>query len=99
MKLDEVARLFVKVEPAGISVTRLYDPYFCPWDPKTQSQRLRSVTYDISCDLGMPIGDGMLELRPSIANASGLDVLAECSHARSPLEQLARFRSQSVEGI
>ena len=32
------------------------DPFFCPWDPKTQSQRSRTITYDFTCDLTMPAG-------------------------------------------
>ena len=34
------------------------DPYFCPWDPKTQSQRERIITYDIACDLSGKPGHG-----------------------------------------
>ncbi len=32
------------------------DPFYCPWNPKTQSQTPRAITFNISCNLSMPFG-------------------------------------------
>ena len=32
------------------------DPFWCPWDPKTQTQRSRTITFDFTCNYNMPVG-------------------------------------------
>ena len=34
------------------------DPFWCPWNPATQSQYPRTVQYVVSCDLSLPYGKG-----------------------------------------
>ena len=34
------------------------DPFFCPFDPITNSEVARSISFNISCNLSMPLGQG-----------------------------------------